>query len=575
MLLSRPVLYSIVATLAVGFILGSGLRADEHMQAVAFTGDLTSAVNVTNPPVSGPFFFGAPGWPVINDAGQFIFRSSFDKLPSRFGPDPSGVWRSGRNGELQSVASERGPAPGLSPTDTFFFIRESNILNSGEVLLSADIGSANKNKAGIWLYDINGDATLVAINETQIPGAAVGTEFVFADVTKSITNARELVLRGRMKSVGSAEKDAIWFGDSFSNLKPIATTGEAAPGYPIGTAFRGVGFPVLTANGRILFHAWLSLAPSVDTTIYSFENSSGLMPIIRDGDEVAGVPSGTTLQFGTLSQIAVHNQGRMVFAANLAGTGVTANDNYALFTGESSGDLRTVAREGQQMPGAPDGVLFGEYIGDWNNLGFSINEPGDIAFWGKLEGAAPESGITEGIWLENAGQLDKVALAGEHAPGLAENVRFREFSNGNSGNFERPLMLNDRGQVAFLAQLTGAEVNHFNDHGIWAQDRTGELRLIVRDSDRLEVRPGEFRTVSLIELLGEFGGPGSFSNQGEVVFTATFLEGGRGVFVSTLVAVPEPSNTILVLSVLICTVANVRYRLHKTAKCSRRTAVAR
>ena len=61
-------------------------------------------------------------------------------------------------------------------------------------------------------------------------------------------------------------------------------------------------------------------------------------------------------------------------------------------------------------------------------------------------------------------------------------------------------VLNDAGQTAFAARLTGSGVRFHNNSGIWATDRTGVLQLIARTGDPLEVAPGDFRTISVLSL---------------------------------------------------------------------------
>ena len=112
-------------------------------------------------------------------------------------------------------------------------------------------------------------------------------------------------------------------------------------------------------------------------------------------------------------------------------------------------------------------------------------------------------------------------------------------------------VLNSVSQVAFRAFLSGNSVNGANDSGIWAVDRAGLIRLIAREGDSLEVTPGNFRTIASIGFLGGTGngegGVSGFNDVGQLAFQASFTDGTSGIFVSNLVAIPEPATWIMLM----------------------------
>jgi hypothetical protein len=67
---------------------------------------------------------------------------------------------------------------------------------------------------------------------------------------------------------------------------------------------------------------------------------------------------------------------------------------------------------------------------------------------------------------------------------------------------------------------------------------------------QLEVAPGDVRTISFFSFSGngnnEEGHRSGFNDRGQVAFWARFTDGSSGIFVSNLVAIPEPSAIILV-----------------------------
>ena len=93
-----------------------------------------------------------------------------------------------------------------------------------------------------------------------------------------------------------------------------------------------------------------------------------------------------------------------------------------------------------------------------------------------------------------------------------------------------------------------------NDEGYWAQDLSGNLRLLVREGDTITVAPGDLRTIATFGLSGDARGF-QFDDLGNLMFRANFTDGSQGVFV---VSVPEPTS--LVLSLATCIVACRRRR---------------
>jgi hypothetical protein len=79
--------------------------------------------------------------------------------------------------------------------------------------------------------------------------------------------------------------------------------------------------------------------------------------------------------------------------------------------------------------------------------------------------------------------------------------------------------------------------------------RTGQLMDVSDDP----MHP-DLRTISALKFSsgrssdGGAGIAGGFDNQGQVGFTANFTNGTQGFFVSNLVAVPEPTGWLHVLS---------------------------
>jgi hypothetical protein len=143
-----------------------------------------------------------------------------------------------------------------------------------------------------------------------------------------------------------------------------------------------------------------------------------------------------------------------------------------------------------------------------------------VAFSATVVGDGVVEGVNDrGVWITTRRGLLEVARAGDPAPGTSPGTtlavcRDEDFS---------PTM-NVRGQVAFMACLSGPDVTNENSRGIFAMNTRGDLVKIARTGDIIAVGPGQFRMVRDLRLrVGSGGGDGrgrSFSNGSELAFWA-------------------------------------------------------
>jgi hypothetical protein len=147
-------------------------------------------------------------------------------------------------------------------------------------------------------------------------------------------------------------------------------------------------------------------------------------------------------------------------------------------------------------------------------------------FWGTVGGSADDSGIVRA----GGGTLEMIAREGQLAPG-AGGQRFGELS------FAR-IFTNAAGQLAFTADLGQGDASV--PDGLWVLDGGGAVEAVAVVGERLEVRPGDWRTVSSISMRGTSGADGlsPLSDTGYVAFRLGF-DGDQtwGVFTAL---VPEP-----------------------------------
>ena len=234
----------------------------------------------------------------------------------------------------------------------------------------------------------------------------------------------------------------------------------------------------------------------------------------------------------------MNNAGQIAFWGGLLGSG-ESRKNYRGIWSEKNGFLALVARTGKEAPNTR--AIYSALSTP------AFNDRGQTAFTGNLSGEGVDESNGSGIWSEKRGSLALVVRAGSSAPGT--NAIFSGFEKINP-------VLNNAGHIAFLGVLTGSEVSHSNYRGIWAEDPSGVLTLVVRIGDQLDIVDGpasDLRTVSGLS----FGGEG-FNDLGQVAFRAEFTDGSSGIFVSNLVAVPEPSSLLLLGAIGIGLLSGVR-----------------
>jgi hypothetical protein len=308
------------------------------------------------------------------------------------------------------------------------------------------------------------------------------------------------------------------------------TDGPLGPGLEADDIFSGFDNPVINSAGHTAFVGELT-GPGVSNSnavgIWSEGGGSGLALVARTGNQAPGTDPGVNFSFFSFSPV-LNGAGQTAFSGFLTGPGVDDINNRGIWSEGGGAGLALVARSGSQAPGTGPGV----------NFSF-LNEPvlngaGQTAFRGSLTGAGVDGSNDSGIWSEGGGAgLALVARNGSQAPGTGPGVNF---------SFLNEPVLNGAGQTAFRGELTGAGVTLAIDRGIWATDPTGHLHLIAREGDLFDVSNDplnpDLRTISFLSLLigsgGEDGKATSFSDAGQLAFSARFTDGSEGIFVATI-----------------------------------------
>ena len=201
------------------------------------------------------------------------------------------------------------------------------------------------------------------------------------------------------------------------------------------------------------------------------------------GQTAPGAGGGEFAAFGVPT---LNARGDVAFHATLEDGvgGVDAESDTGIWLLLEGGTLAARAREGSEIEsGADPGDAYGQIFKSSGHP--RIDATGRIAFSGRHRHfTATQS--TDYLALfgpgAGAGSLALLATAWPLAPGGAPGVSAR-FSS-----FEPPAM-NDAGQLAFAASLTGTGVNAGNDDGVWLCDG-GAVSLFHREGNAAPGQPG-------------------------------------------------------------------------------------
>ena len=269
------------------------------------------------------------------------------------------------------------------------------------------------------------------------------------------------------------------FGDTFrfdgKVTAPLVRNGDPAPG---GGTLTPLG---RTANGRGAI-AYPALVDGATATQGIFRTDGATTVTIARDDIIA--PTNGTFTF--FSTPALNNRGQAAFFAELAG----GSADFAILRGDG-GALTPVFVANQIAPGGATFQDFGDPL---------INKRGQVAAVAQLTNGTSRSGL----FIGDGTDVAAIALDGQPAP-----------KGGNySQSFAKPLTLNDRGEVAFHALLTGGT----STRGIFRGDRDQTTTVALART----VAPG---TTGTFESFGDM----KLGNDGRVAFIATLTPGVGGV----------------------------------------------
>jgi hypothetical protein len=362
--------------------------------------------------------------------------------------------------------------------------------------------------------------------------AGIGPNDIF------VNGSGEVALRAIVRTQnqgGGPTTGGIWSGLP-SQFQNVVLGGQPAPGLPAGTIFRG-GFERVYLNdqGTVFFLAYTGISGGQTPQSFWFGRPGELTLVANEGQHAPMLADGVIFKSLSSSFYSrpLNAAGQAVFTATLEGPGIAAPLDKSLWLTDESG-IRPILTPFDVVPGTNDGSRFA------GSDFYTLTNSGRLMIAAKLSGPAVTEANNSAILSGPADDLKLIAREGSAAPGAGELVF------GPLGGSA----INDRGILAFVADLVGMGVDLTNDTGLWGATAEGELLLLVREGDLFPVAPDDLRRVKSIRLAGysinrQFqDDPGLYAldESGQVLFRLEFVDGSEGIFVAMI---PEPGGLAL------------------------------
>ncbi len=543
----------LVLTSLLVFLSAESVRAGSRVRTVA----------LSDGPVLGideELNFGHLELPVINGSGQVAFRTALAGPLIDIGQQDA-IFSEGGGKGLELVAREGDPLSPSTTVNTFGSLDDPLLSNSGHTVFSSLVRSQTDSLSrGIFRSGDAGNLQLVVSDQQAAPGVEPGV--VFTGVGSPLLNDQGDIAflgtlrRGPSQIAGGA---GLFRASPSGVLELVVRRGDVAPGTG-GTGRYGGHFsfrePALNNRGKIALLDEVEgqgTGRVLDRGIFLADSrdDASLVALVADP-----APEAEELAyFQSLGRPALNDSSHIAFAAVLGGSPIDAANQFALYSNAGDNGLELIARQAKQAPGAEPGAFFASF-GDP-----VLNRGGQAAFSSRLQGDGIDRFTSDAIYKQDTdGELVIVARAGEAAP-----ITAKEFIFGGRTAFGNDVSINAHGQTAFLGFLLGFE-SAAGKKGIFAEDRDGTLRAIAYTDQLFDVSDDplapDLRTIADLSFVSgsgnEDGRRRGFNDAGQLAFWASFTDGTSGVFVSTAVAIPEPSA--LALFVCGCVIVSLQWK---------------
>ena len=435
------------------------------------------------------------------------------------------------------------------------------LTDSGDVVIDGNSANAPPPyERRIWKWTPQSTAQLAGPIWPAVDpnGAQIADLFESSISTQAVSANGQVFFHGYGKSSSAqyGNLEGVWTTNGLpSDTRQVFKWGE-----PIAANTPGVMIASASNMSPLRVNATGTFVAGIETTDANnaeydalITNRSGdLKALYRGGDQVPGQPD-ATFTGGFLNNLAggpdINGAGDIAFFAGTERQPSQPGDAIQYGGGifvDRNGILSSAASVGQSIAGGGARSIFG-FSG-----GFAINQRGSVAFEAYIN---PDPGFFDAnaiVVEDTSGQLKSVVAAGDSVPGGPAGARFLVRS------FTSYFAFNGLGQIAFTGQFVPVGGSASNPMlGVFVYDPTRGLLPVALPGDIIEVQPGDLRKIAVAGIIGfptggEDGTAKMLNENGELLFFARFTDGSNGLFVSNLVAVPEPAGVILAVAGALC-----------------------
>jgi len=318
-------------------------------------------------------------------------------------------------------------------------------------------GVTTANDASLWTH-LSGAPVLVVREGDPVPDGPAEALLATLSSMALLNAAGETAFAGLMTGGGvtAANDSGVWYGAPGS-LALVVREGAQAPGMPAGVLVGSVNTTELGLGdpGQIALRGAVT-GPGVnagnDSGVWAGPHGS-LRLLAREGAPVPETPPGVNFaNLNGATGLRMAGRGFTAMAPLLGGSGVTTASDTALLCGTLAG-LDLVAREGDQVPGEPAGVLFGQMP-----LSFALNSSGQTVFLNNLTGAGVSAANDTALFAtDGLGRLHQLLRESEELPGDGRSATGNiTLAYGGSTTDGRRTPLSDGGIVFMAVQFTNS-----------------------------------------------------------------------------------------------------------------------
>jgi hypothetical protein len=323
-----------------------------------------------------------------------------------------------------------------------------------------------------------GATSLLARTYLQAPGLPEGVEFnIMSDpvISPSGTAAFFATLSGT--GISDDNDTSLWKSTA-TGVQRIVAESDPVPSAGSGVKVGDIFFPLV----RETPFGWNEAGQVAFTTTLAgngitFANEGAILAGLPGALAIAcrdGVSDGHTFDVPQRAYPLINRTGQVAFVANVtpAGTSNVLESVWRWTPGPGGGTRQLIAREGQQAPDLPAGVVMDSTTFGKPNFSFSMNGSGQLILSTRLAGPgiSYDAGNDMAVYLSNAaGALKLIARTGgtiDIGGGVFREVGFLSLSFGSGGEDGRSRCLNEAGETVLNIGL-GVAGSGAYDNGLF------------------------------------------------------------------------------------------------------------